>query len=171
MLVISDGNNFGCRYYRKAQRKEWERIREQELPYRVAFIREQFPDIDPEYAASLALHTELYSREATATIVAQAIQARQLPMSLYFPGNPPVYFETGVWVERAFYPPDLVRLLHGYGFDAFARIYVGGARGALHALVERMANRLPDRLAFALRPSFRCYGRKISPPSYLIEPT
>lgn len=168
IFVISDGNNIGCRSYRRVRFKKWAAVRERELPLRVAFIRRKFPDVGPQGAASLALHTELYSREALLAIIPQTVEGGPLPMALHAPGTAPVYFDTGVWDEAAFYPPSFRHDLRGYGFKASVRIYAGGGRTAVYALAERLVNMLPDRLRFTVRPTFLCYARKVGPPTYLV---
>jgi hypothetical protein len=91
-------------------------------------------------------------------------------MSLYMEGHPPVFSETGVWDEKGFYPARLARELHGYGFDAHVRTYVGSARGPLWSAVETLVNRLPDSIRFLLRPAFLVHARKVRQPHYLVMP-
>jgi SAM-dependent methyltransferase len=167
-LIISDGNNLSCIPYRLWLRRKWQETRARELPQRVAYIREHFPSLAEHAAATLALHTELYSRDTVLVEIARALEDDILPMALYDPGNAPIYFETGLWDERGFFPAELAESLRGYGFDARVRVYLGAGRGEPFAVADRIANLLPDRLRFLLRANFICRATKTGPPSYLV---
>jgi SAM-dependent methyltransferase len=61
LLVAADGNNLSCPGYRRRRLRTWRRVRDEELAKRLRHLHERFPDIDPQLAASIALHTELMS--------------------------------------------------------------------------------------------------------------
>jgi len=167
-LLISDGNNLSCPSCRRLRRRQWSAARADELRQRVAFISENFPSVDEQAVASFALHTELYSKDMVLAEVSRALCDDHMPMALYFDGNAPVFFETGQWIERGFFPAELEADLRGYGFDACARAYVGAARGAPFALADRVVNLPPPRLRFLARPSFVRRGTKTGDPTYLV---
>jgi SAM-dependent methyltransferase len=169
VLIISDGNNLSCTPYRLWLARKWQETRDRELPQRVACIQEHFPLLDEQAAVTLALHTELYSRERMLVEIARALEDDILPMALYTPGQAPIYFETGLWDERGFYPAELVESLRGYGFDACARTYLGAGRGGPFVMADRIANMLPDRVRFLMRPNFICYATKTGEPTYLVN--
>ena len=168
-LIIADGNNLSCPSCRRLRRRWWREARARQLPQRVAFIRESFPSLDEHTVASFALHTELYSKDRVLVEVGRALHDDHMPMALDLGYNAPVFFETGLWVERGFFPADLVADLRGYGFEANARVYVGAARGTPFALADRLVNLLPDRVRFLVRGSFVCHATKTGSPTYLVD--
>jgi len=168
LLVFSDGNNLSCPYYRRKRIKTWKKIRNKELEKRLIYLKKQFPDIAPQFRASIALHTELLALDEVKNIVPSIIMSNKLPMNLYFEGYAPVYAETGIWDEWGFYPKKLVTQLKLYGFSSEIEIYLGSARGFPFNVLETLINLLPNTIKLLLRPSFRCYAKKMEIPGYLV---
>lgn len=168
-FVVSDGNNLRCPYYRSKLTKIWKRLRETELKKRIVYLENQFPDIDPQFRASIALHTELLPLEAMKKEVPGIIKNNTLPMNLYFPGYAPIFSESGIWAEYGFYPEKLASYVEQYGFFAQVHQYIGSARNSFLDIAERCINLLPDVLRFLFRPSFLLYAQKNERTRYLID--
>lgn len=167
-LIISDANNCSCPYYYKKRKAIWKRIRSQELNKRLKFLKENFPQIDPHFCASIALHTELLSKEAVKEIVPQIIKSGKLPMNLYFEGYAPVFFETGIWDEYGFSPRKLIKDLKKYGFSSKIDIALGSSRGFPFDKIEKTINFFPLIIKEKLRQNFICYSKKETGVKYLI---
>lgn len=167
-LIISDGNNCACPWYYKKRKAIWKKIREEELEKRIKFIKDNFPAINPNLRASIAIHTELMSKEDMYSVIPQIVKSNKLPMSLYFEGYAPVFFETGIWDEYGFFPRKFVKDLAKYGFNSNIEIYLGSARGFPYEHLETIINQLPLALREKLKPNFFCYSKKIKTADYLI---
>ena len=167
-FIIRDGNNHYCPYYRRKFLREWARVRDAELKKRIVFLKQHFPDIDPQFRASIALHTELLSLNDVKDAVSEIIRTNKLPMNLYFEGYAPVFSQSGIWVEYGLYPTKVTQQLKLYGFSSKKKVYIGSARGFPFELLEKIVNLFPDKIRFLIRPSFMVYAKKIDVVKYLV---
>jgi len=167
-LIISDGNNWANPFYRKKRRRMWKIIREQELKKRLKFLKREWPEIDPQFRATLALHTELLSLKAIRKIVPFILSSEELPMNLYFEGYAPTFAETGIWDEWAFKPKELKQSLEKYGFHVQLKGYYGAARGFPFTLAQFLFNLGPKNSKFWFVRAILAYARKYKQCSYLL---
>ncbi len=167
-FVVSDGNNHSCLRLKRRRHKAWRSVRSSELHKRVMFLKEHFPDIDPQFRASIALHTELLPLCEVERIVPDIIKTNKLPMNLYFEEYAPVFSSSGIWVEYGFYPAKLCKTFALYGFTSTLKAYIGSARGFPFNTVQTILNWLPNKLRFMFWPVFIMYAKKTAPPKYLI---
>ena len=168
LFILSDGNNHSCPYYKRKMLKIWKQTRNKELEKRIIFLKKHFPDINPHFRASIALHTELLPLAEVENIVPNILQTNKLPMNLYFEGYAPVYSQSGVWAEYGFYPVKLADYFKLYGFSSKIQVYTGSARGFPFNIAEKLINLLPNKIKFLFRPNFIVYSKKIDIPRFLI---
>ena len=167
-LIISDGNNWASPFYRKKRLRTWRIIRKQELMKRLEFFKREWPEIDPQFRATLALHTELLSLKAIKKFVPFILSTGELPMNLYFEGYAPTFAETGIWDEWAFKPKELRQSLERYGFHVQLKGYYGAARGFPFTLAQFLFNLEPTDSKFWLARAIIAYAKKYNRCSYLL---
>lgn len=169
MVVVSDGNNICCPYYRRNLQKTWTKTREKDLIIRVQTLRTAYPDLDPHLCASIALHTELLSLDDAKAAVPAIVKTNKLPMNLYFEGYAPIQAQTGTWAEYGFEPPKLAKDVQKYGFSATPSLYAGSGRGGIWPFIENTINMMPDSIRFLFRPTFFLHMTKTDSVKYLIN--
>jgi hypothetical protein len=145
----------------------WKTNREKELRERIRFISDNYPEINPNLRASIAIHTELMSKNDLCNVIPTIISTNKLHMSLYFEGHAPVYFETGIWNEFGFFPKRLIQDFEKYGFKSWIDIVFGGSRGTHLGKIENLLNHFPLFIKDKLRPGFICYSQKEKKTDYL----
>jgi len=169
VLIISDSTNVCCGRYRRFIEKAWARVRAEEMEQRLAFIKARRPDLDPQFRASIALHTEMLCERDLGEMLDRIADTKQLPMNLYSEGQAPVYFRTGIWAERAFRLGAFEKMLTRYGFTPHTRLSVGASRGRAFSVLESLVNLLPRPVKYRLHHAYRCWAVKQETCGYLVD--
>ena len=168
-LIISDSTNTSSPLGRRQLRKLWERLREEELERRLRFVAERRPDLDPQFRASIVLHTELLCKRDLDDTIDQIASSKRLPMNLWNEHQAPVFFESGIWAERAFRLQEVEEMLVRYGFSPRIRLSAGATRGPAFRALESLVNCLPRRIRYHLHHAYRCWATKVDECRYLVH--
>ena len=169
VLLISDGNNLANIFYKRKLLKQWDYLRKRELLKRLNFVKHNWPQLNAQYQATLAIHTELLSLAEIKNTIPIILSTNKLPMNLYFEGYAPTYAETGIWAEWGFSPKKLKLELSKYGFEVFLQANYGRARGFPFSYLTSAVNYcFPLCLKFILSRAIIAYCIKKESCNYLI---